>query len=464
MSTESALHAQPPIQAAPTSFTYDAFLSYNHQDRAVAAGIQKAMHHIGRRVGQLRALRVFRDSTDLTASPNLWGKVRDAMDRCRYLIVVLSPQAAASHWVDREVGYWLERRGPEQLMFVVAGGRLRYDERSARFDPEGSDAAVPVLTRPGVLASEPFYVDVSVDAPWDARAPLFREKVTDLAAPIHGKPKDQLASEDLREQHRFRRLRNAAIAVLVVLTVIAVAAAVVAVVQWQEAIRKRNEAIASRLVSEAQSMLAGARPGGEVRGLQQLLAGNALTPAHAQGALLDAAVAGQAMLKVIATTGNDRTRLAFSLDGRRVVTGTGDGTVRVWDIASGQPVGGPMTGDKNGLASVAFSPDGQRVASGGATDGAVRVWDVASGQQIGPPLTRHIDDAVASVAFKSGRAAHRCRWRYRRDIAGMGRGQRPADRPTACPPWSGPLRRLVHRPPCEECGVQPARRPHRLRR
>src|SRR5215470_17407912 len=44
------------------SFTYDAFLSYYHQDGAVAAGIQKGLHRIGRRMGQLNALRVFRDS------------------------------------------------------------------------------------------------------------------------------------------------------------------------------------------------------------------------------------------------------------------------------------------------------------------------------------------------------------------------------------------------------------------
>ena len=60
------------------SFPYDAFLSYDHDDRPVAYGIQRGLHHIGRRIGQLRALRVFRDSTDLTASADLWGKVLGA--------------------------------------------------------------------------------------------------------------------------------------------------------------------------------------------------------------------------------------------------------------------------------------------------------------------------------------------------------------------------------------------------
>src|SRR5215475_7060594 len=81
-------------------FLYDAFISYNHDDQPVAYGLQRGLHRIGRRVGQLRALRVFRDSTDLTASPDLWNKVTEAMDQSRYLIAVLSPNASASRWVN----------------------------------------------------------------------------------------------------------------------------------------------------------------------------------------------------------------------------------------------------------------------------------------------------------------------------------------------------------------------------
>ncbi|BBZ45647.1 hypothetical protein [Mycobacterium parmense] len=57
----------------PPTLEYDAFLSYTHRDRPVASGIQKGLHQIGRRLGQLRALRVFRDDTDLTVRPDLWA-------------------------------------------------------------------------------------------------------------------------------------------------------------------------------------------------------------------------------------------------------------------------------------------------------------------------------------------------------------------------------------------------------
>ena len=169
MSSDTALAAVPPTPAQVASFTYDAFLSYNHQDGAVAAGIHKGLHRIGRRMGRLNALRVFRDTTEMAANTDLWGKVTDAMDRSRYLIVVLSPRAAASEWVNKEVAHWLKGRGPEQLLIVVAEGHLDWDEATGRFDPDRSDAALPVLTEPKVLPTEPLYVDVSGDAPWDAR-------------------------------------------------------------------------------------------------------------------------------------------------------------------------------------------------------------------------------------------------------------------------------------------------------
>ncbi len=141
MSSGTALAAEPPTRGQGASYTYDAFLSYSHQDKAVAAGIQKGLHHIGRRMGQLHAPRVFRDTTDLSANPNLSGRVTDAMDRSRYLIVVLSTHAAKSEWVTKEVACWLERRrGPGELLIVLAEGHLHrvLAENLAQIDSETS--------------------------------------------------------------------------------------------------------------------------------------------------------------------------------------------------------------------------------------------------------------------------------------------------------------------------------------
>jgi WD40 repeat protein len=342
---------------------YDAFLSYAHRDRQVTTAIQKGLHQIGRPLGRLRALRVFRDDTNLTASPDLWGRITDGLDRSRYMIAVLSPQSAASHWVNEEISYWLAHRGPEQLMLVLAEGHLQWDATGGRFDPQHSDAAPPVLTAPGSLRSEPLYIDVSDDAPWDLGSLVFRDKVTSLAAPIHGKPKDQLAGDDLREQRRFRRLRAAAISGLVVLTVVAVVAALIAVAKQREANSRLRDAVVAKLNAEGASMLARTTPGTDTRALQELLAANAI---QANGLpILDAQIARFTTQKIIDTSTNVFD-VAYSPDGRRIATAQIDGTVRQWDSASGKPIGAPITTRNGGAQQVAYTPDGHTIASAGS--------------------------------------------------------------------------------------------------
>ena len=82
----------------------------------------------------------------------------------------------------------------------------------------------------------------------------------------------------------------------------------------------------------------------------------------------------------------------------RVVSGSCDNAVRIWDAASGECVVGPLDGHTSYVLSVAFSPDGTRVVSG-SYDKTVRIWDAASGEcVVVGPLDRHTS-YVNSVAF-----------------------------------------------------------------
>ncbi|WP_333237885.1 TIR domain-containing protein, partial [Microcoleus sp. AT13-A5] len=87
--------------------------------------------------------------------------------------------------------------------------------------------------------------------------------------------------------------------------------------------------------------------------------------------------------------------VALSLDGKTIVTGGGDGTVRLWDT-SGKAIGQPFKGHKGEVNSVAFSPDGKTIVSG-SSDKTVRLWDT-SGKAIGQPFKGH-ENTVKSVAF-----------------------------------------------------------------
>ena len=306
---------------------YDAFLSYAHEDRQVTAAIQKGLHQIGRRVGQLRALRVFRDDTNLMANPDLWGKITEALDRSRYMIVVLSPHAAGSRWVNEEVSYWLQHRAVEKLMLVLAEGRLQWDERNAQFDPDISNTTPPALTGPGSLLAEPLYIDVSADNPWDVRDRTFRDNLTSLAAPIHGKDKDQLTGDDEHEQRRFRRLRRAAIAGLAVLTVIAFVAASIAFVQRGKAIREARDALAAQLDTEASAVFTRGTAGGDdIRALAQTLAAQRVRsdPAASRGAFGHTATTALNTTRIIIPTPAPVDSVAFSPDGHTLASGSDD--------------------------------------------------------------------------------------------------------------------------------------------
>ncbi len=87
--------------------------------------------------------------------------------------------------------------------------------------------------------------------------------------------------------------------------------------------------------------------------------------------------------------------VAFSADGQRLASASGDRTVKVWDATSGRETL-TLKGHTGQVISVAFSADGQRLASAGS-DGMVKVWDATSGQEA---LTmRGHTSGVSSVAF-----------------------------------------------------------------
>lgn len=87
--------------------------------------------------------------------------------------------------------------------------------------------------------------------------------------------------------------------------------------------------------------------------------------------------------------------VAFAPDGRRLAAGDAKGNIELWDIGPGQPVR-RIRAHSEQVNGLAFNPDGRLLASAG-DDNQVKIWDVGSGNAVGAPLV--LGDAATDVAF-----------------------------------------------------------------
>jgi WD40 repeat protein len=383
--------SRAPLQASSGDPGYDAFVSYSHAaDGQLAPALQAGMQSLGKPWYRRRALRVFRDNTSLSASPELWPAIERALKTSRYFVLLASPEAARSPWVDQEVRWWLENRSPATMLIGLTGGELAWDSVGGAFDPGLSTALPPAaLDWPG---TEPLWVDLR----WarearhvSLRDPRFRDGVADLAATVRNLPKDELIGEDIRQHRRALRLARAAVATLLVLAITASASAVVAVQRAEEARRQERDATSRLLAAAARNELEGRLDRALLLGAEALRLGQT-------GQSRDALVT--------ALQYDDRRRtylwpkarvdaVAFSPDGQLLVSsGTADDhpegpfPVIVTDMRSRRPVATMSRPEQ--VEDVAFSPDGKllALADGSLDPGAVTFWETSTWRQQGTPL------------------------------------------------------------------------------
>jgi WD40 repeat protein len=94
--------------------------------------------------------------------------------------------------------------------------------------------------------------------------------------------------------------------------------------------------------------------------------------------------------------------IALSSDGTRVLTGSNDGSIRLWDLASGKMIRA-MKGHRGQAWAVALSPDGE-LALGGGQDGGLALYKVATGEQV-RSFDHHPQAVRAAVFTPDGKRA-----------------------------------------------------------
>jgi WD40 repeat protein len=94
--------------------------------------------------------------------------------------------------------------------------------------------------------------------------------------------------------------------------------------------------------------------------------------------------------------------ISFSLDGSQIASGGCDNTALVWDTMMGQVIAGPFQGHTKSIFSVSFSPDGKQIVTGSA-DKTIRVWDIQTEQNVVGPLKGHTDHVYYAVFSADGK-------------------------------------------------------------
>ena len=182
---------------------FNGFISYSHAaDGRLAPAVQRGLHRLAKPWHRRRALWIFRDQTGLSVTPGLWSSIQKALDGSEYFVLLASPEAARSPWVNREIEHWIATKSADRILPVVTDGEWQWDAERGDFTADST--AVPEALR-GVFAEEPLFLDLRWardERHLSLQHSRFRDAIAQLAAPMHGVSKDELEGEDVRQHRR----------------------------------------------------------------------------------------------------------------------------------------------------------------------------------------------------------------------------------------------------------------------
>jgi len=201
-------------------YKYKAFISYSHRDERWASWLHRALESyrvprklVGKKTGPgevpARIKPVFRDRDELSSTSDLSGTVKQALADSENLVVVCSPAAAASKWVNREIQEFAGLGRENQIFFIIVDGELAGDGSVSACFPDA-------LAEIGI--QEPLAADARK---WADGNKLARLK---LIAGMLGLPLDQLRRRDLQKRQKVWALALIASIAVTAVMIVAVTA------------------------------------------------------------------------------------------------------------------------------------------------------------------------------------------------------------------------------------------------
>jgi len=372
-------------------FRYGAFISYSHSgDADFVRFLQRELERFAKPWNKMRSVRMFRDESNLSATPGLWSTLEDALSSSQWLILVASTESASSEWVNKEVMWWREHRSMSRLLILLTSGDIVWDDATKDFDRTATTAVPPALL--GVLTEEPLWVDArwarTAEA-YEPNDPRAQRTVVDIASTLRGIDKDSMVGEAAREYRRTKRLTRGAIVGLSGLLVLALVSAGFAWVQRNTAVAATRAAQSRQLASLADQYM-----DSDV-GLASYfaLAGYAIDEnAQTQSVLTGAALASPQMVAT-AQIAEQVNVFADCLAPGLVVAGLRNGDVISWDWNSGEVTTiGHLTGS---IQAVALDEAADVFA---ATDGTtVIVGEPGDAKEVDTPVST--EDRIEGIAL-----------------------------------------------------------------
>jgi WD40 repeat protein len=375
----------------PAAMKYKAFISYSHAaDGKLAPELERGLKRFAKPWYRRRAMRVFRDQTGLALTPELWPTILEALENSENFVVLASPQAAGSRWVCKEIEHWLANRDPRRMYVVLTDGELQWDNDAHDYDWNKTTSLPAVLA--GTFREEPLHLDLR----WakrknhlSLREPHFRDAIAELAAPLHGKDKDEISGEDVR-QHR--RTVKVVVATVILLASLAVWATIQAVIAEQ----RRQTAQSRQLAAQALSRLD--REELDTALLLSVEANRVEATQEARKSLLAGLITYPHFVRHLRRHDNEVEGLAYSPDGTTLASASKDGIIVRWNAITGNQIGEALNSGGRILTSLEMSPNGKILAVG-HQDGTVRYTRLSANGSPSPMETVRACEVVWSIAF-----------------------------------------------------------------